>query len=289
MSILRKLSGMMAGPQTHALRSGEADPFPIEATIRDSIANAGEYKVEKGFDKVVVDVGANNGAFSHDLARAFPDATIIAIEPIPDLAARMWRAAKKMDIHNIVVVQLGVDEVCREARLNVARHADWGVSSLLKFKEDNLKNDPYWSRRSDLYHEDEITIRTVPLEAILQYFGVKSVEFLKVDTQGFDLKVVRSLKSYVKSVRGGMVEAASCDYTRLYDGGEETLLEILPELDRLGLKIYAVKPNDRGANEYNVYFHAPGQNWKALEKELDLLNNGIYGGKYYWNNPSNKL
>ena len=278
----------VASPENGEYLAAAAMP-DFSNVLRSAFINKDELPAGLDFSKAVVDVGANNGAFSHEFGKLFPHIPIIAIEPIPELAAKLWRAAKSLGVTNIAVMQLGVDEHYRKAQLNVARHADWGVSSLLEFNTENLENDPYWKRRSDLYHEDSITIETVPLSTILDAFAVKNVEFIKVDTQGFDMRVMRSMGPHLKSLRAGMVEAASCDYTRLYSGGEETLQEILPELQRLGQKVYAIKPNDRGANEYNVYFHGPGVDWQNTEQELRLLDCGIYGGKYYWNNPSNRL
>lgn len=86
-----------------------------------------------------------------------------------------------------------------------------------------------------------------------------------------------------------MLEVPSVLSKSLYDNTSEDLMSALEFLKESGFSVYAVKPNDPAANEFNVFFVKNGLDYKEIEEKLNLLNFHFYDGKHFWHAPSHKL
>ena len=71
---------------------------------------------------IAIDVGANQGDFSLDLARRNPNLLVIAIEPIPELCIAIKRRAELESLGNIVVIECAIDSTERIAQFNISNH-----------------------------------------------------------------------------------------------------------------------------------------------------------------------
>jgi FkbM family methyltransferase len=233
----------------------------------------------------VIDVGANNGEFLMPIAARLPDVPIIGIEPIPELFDLLKCKADTLQHANIDLQRVAIDTVARTANFNVAKHADWGVSSLLDFNKQSISSNEYWAGRPDLFFDDSIVTPVVRLDTLLEQGGYDHVGFIKIDAQGVDLRVLESMGQFLSRLDGGMLEAPATPYSSLYDD-EPVLLEVLVFLRDHGFQTYAIKANDPACAEVNVFFHRNGLNWQELEQRLQLRGIPIYDGKHYWHIPS---
>jgi FkbM family methyltransferase len=239
----------------------------------------------------VVDVGANFGEFSLDIAKKNRDLKIISIEPVEKLSKDLRAKLTKEDVKNVDVLMFAIDIDKRVADINVATHHDWGVSSLLEFSDEKLKEE-YWATREDMYFNEKQRVQVVPLSDIFKQYDVsndKRIKFIKVDAQGLDLQVLMSCGDYLSYIDAGMLEVSVTTSLGLYDGEVYDLKAALNWLDDKGFEAYALKPNDPASNEFNLYFNRKGLNYKKIEDELSLRGVNLYDGKFYWHFPNNKL
>lgn len=239
---------------------------------------------------MIVDVGANFGEFAIEIAKRNPNQLVIAIEPIPDLCMKINTKIYTENISNIKVLQYAIDTIERIDYLNVAAHHDWGVSSLLEFDESKIKEDEYWKTRSDMYFDTKIEVQVKSLESIFDELSIhEKIDFIKIDTQGLDLNVLKSAGKYIDSIQAGMIEVSISTKLGLYQNENYDLQNILNWLEDAHFEGYALKPNDPASNEFNLYFCRKGIHPKFIEEGLSLKNLPLYDGKWYWHFPSSKL
>src|SRR2546425_10351471 len=99
---------------------------PFVERFRTSNLNADLVMLAGARARVVFDVGANRGQTSASLAALFPDATVFAFEPLPQLC----EAIKALRIPRVLVVEAAVGETSGSAVLHV--NADSQTNSLLR-------------------------------------------------------------------------------------------------------------------------------------------------------------
>ena len=119
----------------------------------------------------VLDVGANVGQFSGPFREAFPTGVIHCFEPVAATFARLSRRFEsdgQVHCHN-----LGLGSREGEARIFV--NPDDTESSL--------------TTRYGAYREEKVKLSTV--DEFCQRQGLKQVDFVKIDTEGFELEVLK--------------------------------------------------------------------------------------------------
>jgi FkbM family methyltransferase len=163
--------------------------------------------------KTVVDVGANKGQFSLFIRGLFPDAQIIAFEPIPtaaNKACRLFRADPMFSLPTGSAPNragLALGESSERAVLHLSRRAD--SSSLL----------PITDLQSQLFPRTEevgtIEIEVVCLAEIIDSASIKSPSLLKIDVQGSELSVLKGAGAVLTCFDYVYVE---CSRRTLYEG-----------------------------------------------------------------------
>ena len=242
-----------------------------------------------GGGDLILDVGANAGDFAIAMAQNHLDMAVLAFEPMPSLAAAIRDRAASLGLRNLTCLELAVDETPRVATFHVADHYDRGVSSLLRFDREGISQNDYWRERPDLHFTNNLQVQVCRLDALLQADPPARISFIKIDAQGVDLNVLRSLGGLLERVEAGMLEASATRLTRLYDQEEEDLLSTLSFLRQHGFDVHAIKPNDPAANEFNIFFHRRGENWRGIESQLGLRGLPLYDGKHFWHLPADRL
>ena len=168
---------------------------------------------------LIIDVGANHGEFSFEIAMKNPNLKIISIEPVKELVDFINK--KKVEgFSNVYVEKVAIDLYKRTDYINVSMHHDWGVSSLLEFDNEKLKN-AYWKTRDDMYFDKKEEVDVVPLSDILMKYKVgkdNHVRFIKIDAQGLDLQVLISAGELIEYIDAGMIEVSINKQLGLYEG-----------------------------------------------------------------------
>jgi FkbM family methyltransferase len=130
---------------------------------------------------IVVDGGAYEGSFSHECARAFPNATIHAFEPTPESYSRLERRAQRASA--IVCHQLALGSECGTATLFV--NASPLTNSL-------RKSSPVGHRYFPAFVAEQTTtkVQVVTLAGFANDHGVDAIDILKLDLQGNELDAI---------------------------------------------------------------------------------------------------
>ena len=235
----------------------------------------------------ILDIGANYGEFLFPVAERLPSIQVIGVEPIPELFQKLVAKKAVFERSNVELWCTAIDITAGMAKFNVARHNDWGVSSLLAFDSSHITGDRYWSERPDLYFDDTIDVKVSRLDTLLEAAGYDHVSFVKIDAQGVDLRVLESLGKFLPHVDAGMIEAPTTPNSALYTD-EPWLYTALSFLDQNGFEPYAIKANDPACAEVNIFFNRKGLDWRVVEENLQLQGVALYDGKHYWHVPSSE-
>lgn len=137
-------------------------------TYYDEIAIAERVLPDSGF---MVDVGAHHGGALRNFANK--GWSVLALEPDPQNRAVLESVAPD----SVQVDDRAVSEVDGDTVSFYTSDVSSGISTLAPFHES---------------HSASVTVQTVRLDTLLQANGSPEVTFLKVDTEGFDLPVLRT-------------------------------------------------------------------------------------------------
>jgi FkbM family methyltransferase len=140
---------------------------------------------------IVLDIGANVGAYAIPLARRFPDAEVHAFEPNPPVVARLEEnlALNGMAGRNVKVIPLALADVPGRFTLQaVARMEDnYGLSSL---REASLGNVDRLATEVEVDTLDRLYLESE-----------RPVALVKLDVQGYELQVMRGGKAALSKFR----------------------------------------------------------------------------------------
>ena len=181
---------------------------------------------------VVLDVGANRGQFARRLRRDGYAGRIVSFEPVPDVAARLERIAA--DDPDWYVRQHALGDRDDVTEINVGA-GQGRLSSLLPPSEFGRS----WSSRID--GDTSVTVSVRRLDGL---FGevVRGVEdprvYLKLDTQGYDLRVFAGAGDRVADLVGLQSEMS---LVALYDGMPH-LTEQLATFEAAGFQVTGMFP-----------------------------------------------
>lgn len=153
----------------------------------------------------IVDIGANKGQFALVANRHWPDATLIAFEPIP-AAATKFRAVFD-GASNVMLHEFAIGDTAGTAELHLSGRQD--SSSLLPIGELQETVFPGTAEVGTI----EIPVRR--LRDLVEDTAVAGEALLKLDVQGFELQALQGCAELLPRFRHVYVE---CSYIELYEG-----------------------------------------------------------------------
>lgn len=144
--------------------------------------------------QVIFDVGANIGQSAAEYAAAFPKAAIHCFEPVPDSFARLTAATANLPHVTAHALALGHHD-------GTVRMSHNGASVGNRILADQSTQGP---------GVVEVAMRSGA--AMLSELGLKRLSFLKIDTEGHDLDVLKGFGPALKRVDFIQVEAGMNPY-----------------------------------------------------------------------------
>jgi FkbM family methyltransferase len=190
----------------------------------------------------VVDIGANRGQFALVARHCFPDAHIIAFEPLASAAERFRNALRGDGLVTLHHVAIGPTK--EEATMHVTAEDD--SSSLL----------PVTALQQSLSAGSrEVATATVQVEMLSDRItndDLKSPALLKIDVQGYELAVLRGCDSLLPRFSHVYIE---CSFVELY-AGQALAAEVIDHLSDHKFDLRGV---------YNVFYEPRGS---ALQADL---------------------
>jgi FkbM family methyltransferase len=132
--------------------------------------------------KIIFDVGANIGQTAKSFHKAWPDARILSFEPVKTTFESLEAAL--INIPNTEAFPLALGST-------------FGEASIKLFSNSKLASlDSRFSSESNNHYE-KIQISTV--ERFCLEHSIKQVNLLKIDTEGYDLEVLKGSENLLKT------------------------------------------------------------------------------------------
>ena len=164
--------------------------------------------LDKPAAPLLFDVGANEGQTILEMLRTFPSASIHSFEPSPRTFEQLGKQFGSRP--NIKLYNLALGDEAGQMPFTVFN--DWSVNdSLLK---------PAWSSPAN-----SVTVSVATLDQFCEQQSIEGIDWLKIDTQGYDLRVLRGAQSLLTSGRIRLVSAEAI-FNRMYDG-QPSLCDLL--------------------------------------------------------------
>jgi FkbM family methyltransferase len=187
----------------------------------------------KSFNKIiVVDVGHHKG----DFLTLFLQRTklirsqmfLVGVDPI-DYGTDLCD----------VFLKIGLSTTPGEKIFNT--YSEPGCNSLLELRVENrvdsIESDKGWYCAYEIKKTGEIKIETKTLAAVMQELKINQIHYLKIDTQGNDLQVLKSAGPLIKNVLYIQMESSVAKKeNQLMYAGQSTLSEDESYLEENGFK-----------------------------------------------------
>ena len=153
----------------------------------------------------VVDVGANRGQFTLFMAGLFPDATILAFEPLAEPYRKLIDVTS--DLAHVRAFNSAIGATRTSLPMNVAVQDD--SSSLLPITDLQEQIFP------NTGHDHTVEVCVAPLGDFIDDLQLTRPSLLKIDVQGYELEVLRGSKDHLDQFDVIFVEAS---FLELYEG-----------------------------------------------------------------------
>lgn len=189
-------------------------PFSITA-----FEMAGALRASGLRPEVVIDGGANAGQFARAMAETFPEARVIAFEPLPEVAQTFRERLGSEPRVRLVQSALGAEP----GRLTFYRNPYSLASSALPVAEDGPLVQP---------HEEALEVPVTTLDDALADDDLPASTLLKLDLQGYELEALRGGPETLGRVGHVLLEVA----LRPSYEGEPTFEALLDHLRPFGFR-----------------------------------------------------
>lgn len=175
---------------------------------------------------VILEAGAHNGGSTLGLLDVWPNATIYAFEPSPEVYLKLVEAVSRYP--NVITYQLALGEQNGLADFYVSaskvKGEIWDAqSSLLP------ANDIFWNWLwPNIGLQKPIQVPVVTIDAWAKEQGISHIDMLWLDLQGIEYQVLKASPEILKTVRVMQIEFSLFPFykgTVLYDELKEFLEE----------------------------------------------------------------
>ena len=145
-------------------------------------------KLEINCMNIIVDVGANIGQSQQIFAKAFPAARIYCFEPVLETFEKLKKNVIGHNTHCICRA-LGEEEKMSKMYLNI--HGNHLMNSLNPNTNSTNNN---------------IVVSVTTLDRFTKENNIKRINFLKIDTEGWDIKVLLGGKQLLKEMNIDIIQ-----------------------------------------------------------------------------------
>jgi FkbM family methyltransferase len=201
----------------------------------------------------VFDVGANVGEWTRAAVERAPSAAIHSFEIVPDTAAQL--AARFAAVPQVTINPFGLSDTADT--IAVKYFPDFSeASGATGFDHDGMRHEMRQCevRAGDDYCADH---------------GIDGIDFLKIDTEGLDLRV---LQGFDAMLAGGRVKAVQFEYGLANIAAHALLFDFVALLEGYGYRVGKVFPRAVEFAGYDpIREDFSGSNYLAVHREHEDL------------------
>lgn len=160
----------------------------------------------------ILDIGGCEGEESIRYSRLFPNATIFIFEPLPSNQELIKRNIEAYHLNNVTLLPVALSDVDGRSKFYVSsghpeeenKDLDWdfGNKSSSLLEPHDLKNHQW------LEFKNEIVVPTMTLSKFMMENKLEKVDFLHMDVQGAELKVLKGAKDKLRGIKAIWLEVA---------------------------------------------------------------------------------
>jgi FkbM family methyltransferase len=177
-----------AGPSLPTRDGYVASPLPI----RDELLRLFDPSAEV----VIFDIGACEGEDAIRYARLFPAAIVVAVEPLAANVERARSLRQRYGTRNVRIIEVALSDSEGIAPFYVSAGRPPGTPDGLDWDFGNkssslLRPTGHRDQHPWVTFEKTIEVRTTTLRRLCKELGLERVDFIHLDVQGAELKVLR--------------------------------------------------------------------------------------------------
>lgn len=193
------------------------------------------YLASFGFNvSTLVDIGVWDG--TPEFYEAFPNAHLVLVDPIPDLATRSARWSERSG--GLTVINMGAGSIDTTAELMLAKSMSTFLTRLDGIRESS----------------GSVVAQISSLDSMLATHHIGGPYGIKIDTEGYELEV---LKGASATLADTVFVIAEISLVKRFEGSYRPS-EIFAELARHGLELREVMPNERHNRHFDALFVRSG-------------------------------
>lgn len=193
---------------------------------------------------IIFDIGASNGVYTKIWSKKYKNCKIYAFEPLKESFEKI------INKDNIFKYNLAISDIEGIKSFYKANYIN--SSSLLKFT-DNTKKWKNADPNNILATNKILKVNCVRLDnfIIKNNLDNKIIDFLKIDTQGHDLNVIKSLGPFLKNVKELVCEVQIVDF-ELYENSSKKK-DLLEYMKNNNFSIWKIQKWSHNQEE-NIWF-----------------------------------
>ncbi|TRX20908.1 FkbM family methyltransferase [Flavobacterium franklandianum] len=183
--------------------------------LTDSPLKKDLLKLFKKNDKLtILDIGGCEGEESIRYSRIFPFSSIYVFEPLPDNQKLVAENIIKYKVENVALIPFAVSDeegisqfyVSSGHPENQPKDLDWDFGN----KSSSLLT-PEFNPHKWLNFNDTINVKTITLNSFLANNKINNVDFIHMDVQGAELKVLTGANDFIKETKAIWLEVADIE------------------------------------------------------------------------------
>jgi len=169
---------------------------------------------------LIMDIGACEGEESIRYSRLFPNASIYCFEPLPKNQKKIIENLKKYNVNNVRLIEVALSDEEGGCEFYVSsghpeqedKNLNWDFGNK---SSSLLPPDKHLDRVPWLKFEEKIKVPTRTLNSFLLKHKIQEVDFMHMDVQGAELKVLKGAGKHIENIKAIWLEVADVS---LYKG-----------------------------------------------------------------------
>lgn len=219
----------------------------------------------------VIDIGANKGEFLKHVLNSFSNVRVIAAEPNKDLFMGPLENLKTLHNEKLQIEYKAVSNESGKGILFGSNLMNGQLASLLPINTES-KGWEIQTSFVDFKKSENIVIEKISVQEFILKFELTNIDFLKIDTQGTDLLILREFLAH-SNVKVGVVEVSIEASDSRYYSSFSDINSFISILSEFGFLITRITPNNSQVDEFNIFFAKSYVDYKRIFTKLDLRNN----------------